>query len=59
MKYGIIVKIKSLVIVQIVTLLPLKNFYTMRLNESYSKVRVGKHFSDMFPVKNGLKQRDA
>ena len=26
------------------------------LNETYSTVRVGKHLSDMFPIKNGLKQ---
>jgi hypothetical protein len=30
----------------------------MCLNEMYSRVRVGKHLSDMFPVRNGLKQRD-
>jgi len=29
------------------------------LNETYSRVRVGKHLSDMFPTKNGLKQGDA
>jgi hypothetical protein len=28
----------------------------MCLNENYSRVLVGKHLSDMFPVKNGLKQ---
>jgi hypothetical protein len=26
---------------------------------TYSKVRIGKHFSDNFPVQNGLKQGDA
>ena len=31
----------------------------MCLNETYSRVRVGKRLSDMFPVKNGLKQGDA
>jgi len=31
----------------------------MCLNETYSKVRVGKYLSDLFPVTNGLKQRDA
>ena len=31
----------------------------MCLNEMYSRVRAGKHLSDMFPVRNGLKQRDA
>jgi len=29
------------------------------LNETYSRVWVGKHMSDMFPFKNGLKQGDA
>jgi retron-type reverse transcriptase len=31
----------------------------MGLNETYSKVRIGKHLSDSFPVQNGLKQGDA
>ena len=31
----------------------------MCLNETYSRVRVGKHLSDMFPIKNGLKKGDA
>jgi hypothetical protein len=31
----------------------------MCLNETYSRVWVGKHFSAMFPVKNGLKEGDA
>ena len=29
------------------------------LNETYSRVQVGKHLSNMFPIKNGLKQGDA
>jgi hypothetical protein len=29
------------------------------LNETYSKVRIGKHLSDSFPIQNVLKQRDA
>jgi hypothetical protein len=28
----------------------------MCLNETYSKVRIGKHLSDNFPIPNGLKQ---
>jgi hypothetical protein len=28
------------------------------LNKTYSKVRVGKHLSDNFPIQNGLKQGD-
>jgi len=30
----------------------------MCLNETYSRVRVGRHLSDMFPIKTGLKQGD-
>jgi len=29
------------------------------LTEMYSRVWVGKNFSDMFPIRNGLKQGDA
>jgi len=29
------------------------------LNETYSRVQVGKYLSDMFPIRNGLKQADA
>jgi hypothetical protein len=29
----------------------------MCLNETYSKVRIGKHLSDSFPIQNGLKQK--
>jgi sorting nexin-29 len=31
----------------------------MCLNETYSKVRIGKHLSGAFPIKNSLKQGDA
>jgi hypothetical protein len=31
----------------------------MCLNETYSKIRIGKHLSGAFPIKNGLKQGDA
>ena len=31
----------------------------MRLNETYSRVCVGKNLSDMFPIRNGLKHGDA
>jgi hypothetical protein len=30
----------------------------MCLNETYSKVHIGKHLSDSFPIQNGLKQDD-
>ena len=43
-----------------------KKAYTMKLirqvkvclAETYSRVRVGKNLSDMFPIRNGLKQGD-
>jgi len=31
----------------------------MSLNETYSRVQVGKNVSDKFPIRNGLKQGDA
>jgi hypothetical protein len=31
----------------------------MCLNETYGKVRIGKHLSESFPIQNGLKQGDA
>ena len=31
----------------------------MYLNETCSRVRVGKHLSDMLPIRDGLKQGDA
>jgi hypothetical protein len=31
----------------------------MCLNETNNRVRVGKHFSDMFPIKNVFKQENA
>jgi hypothetical protein len=31
----------------------------MCLNETYSRVQVGKHLSDMFYIKNSLQQGDA
>jgi hypothetical protein len=29
------------------------------LNETYSKVRIGKYFSDKFPIQNDVKQEEA
>jgi len=34
---------------------PIKTY----LNETYSRVRLGKHLFDVFPLRNGLKQGDA
>jgi hypothetical protein len=41
--------------------IPMKlvRLFKICLNETYSKVRIGKHFSDSCPVQNGLKQGDA
>jgi hypothetical protein len=39
--------------------LKLVTLIKMCLNETYSKVRKGKHLSDNFPIQNGLKQGDA
>jgi hypothetical protein len=41
--------------------IPLKlvRLIKMCLNETYSRVRVGKHLSDKFLIKNGLKEGDA
>jgi hypothetical protein len=40
--------------------LPMKlvTLIEMRLNETYSKVRIGKHFSHIFPIKNDQIQGD-
>jgi len=37
----------------------LESQLNMCLNETYSRVRVGKDLCDMFPIGNGLKQGDA
>jgi hypothetical protein len=41
--------------------IPLKlvRLIKMCLTAMYSRFRVGKNLSDMFPIRNGLKQRDA
>jgi hypothetical protein len=36
----------------------LVRFIKMCLNETNSKVRIGKHLSGSFPIQNGLKQGD-
>jgi hypothetical protein len=36
-----------------------KNSGAKGLNEACSRDRVSKHLSDMFPIKNGLKEGDA
>jgi len=46
-------------IIEFGTCIKLVKLRSMRLNETYSTVQVGKHLSDMFLIKNGLKQGDA
>jgi hypothetical protein len=47
------------ILIEFVVPLKLVRLIKMCLNETYSRVWVGKHLSDMFPIKNGLKQGDA
>jgi hypothetical protein len=39
--------------------IPKKLVRLIKMSETYSRVRVGKKLSEMFPVRNGLKQGDA
>jgi hypothetical protein len=36
----------------------LARLINMCMTETYSRVQVGKHLCDMFPIRNGLKQGD-
>jgi hypothetical protein len=47
------------ILIEFGTPIKLVRLVKMCLNETYSTVRVGKHLSDTFPIKNGLKQGDA
>jgi hypothetical protein len=39
--------------------IPMKVAIKMCLNKTCSRVQVGKHLSDMFPITNGVNQGDA
>jgi hypothetical protein len=60
-KLGESVRSKVLCNVPIVFGVPMKlvRLIKMCLNETYSKVRIGKYLSDTFPIQNVLKQGDA
>jgi len=47
------------ILIEFSILMKLVRLIKMCLNETYSRFRVGNHLSDMFPIKNGLKQGDA
>ena len=47
------------ILIEFNTHMKLARLIKMHLNETNSRVRVGKHWSDMFPMRNGLKQGDA
>jgi len=47
------------ILIEIGIAMKLAGLIKMCLNKTYSRVRVGKHLSNMFPIKNGLKQGDA
>jgi hypothetical protein len=47
------------ILIEFGILIKLARLIKMCLNETYIKVRIGKHLSDSFPIQNGLKQGDA
>jgi hypothetical protein len=47
------------ILIEFVVPMKLVRIIKMCLNETYSKVRIGNHLSDSFPIQNGIKQGDA
>jgi len=47
------------ILIEFGILMKLVRIIKIYLNETYSRVRVGKNLSDMFPIRNGMKQGDA
>jgi hypothetical protein len=47
------------ILVEFAVPMTLGRMIKMCLNETYSKVCIGKHLPDSFPIQNGLKQEDA
>jgi hypothetical protein len=47
------------ILIEFGILMKLVKLIKMCLSETYSRVRVGKHLSVTFPIKNGLEQGDA
>ena len=46
------------ILIEFVIPMKLVRLIKMCLTEMYSRVRLGKNLSDMFPIRNGLKQGD-
>ena len=46
------------ILIELVTPVKLVRLIKMCLTETYTRVRVCKNLSDMFPIRNGLKQGD-
>ena len=47
------------ILIEFVNPMKLARLIKMCLTETYSRVRVGKYLSDVFPIENCLKQGDA
>ena len=47
------------ILIEFVILMKLIRLIKICGNEAYSRFQVGKHLSDMFPIKNGLQKGDA
>jgi sorting nexin-29 len=52
-------KVLYKILIEFGTPMKLVRLIEMCLNETHSKVHIGKHLSDSFPIQNGLKQGDA
>jgi len=47
------------ILIEFVITMKLVRLIKMCVNETHISVKVGKHLSDMFPIRNGLKQENA
>jgi hypothetical protein len=56
MYYSVRKKILYNILIEFVLTMKVVWMIKLCLNETYIKVRVGKHLSDNFPIRNGLKQ---
>jgi len=46
------------ILIELGVLMKMVRLIKMCRNETYSRFGVGKHLSDIFPIRNGLKQED-